>query len=234
MVAYDAAVDSQGVLQISYVTVGSPSSPAGVYYSQLSPGGASKTVNIYTSEYFRSLDATSAHVRIAASKNADTDDVYIAWDDRPQKRIFMAQSSDGGKNWGEVSEITGPEAVTGSSMPFNIDIGAVADQVLLTWQSGQPGGECTAYSEWSTDGGKQFGQPVKVSDPFPVCAQPSEFALQNADFSIVLFNILDESSLIAWNGSEWSELQPQDEISAFTNPLTLDSVIFGCQDASFR
>jgi hypothetical protein len=233
--AYDAVVDSQGGLQLSYVMVGdSASSPAGVYYTRVSPGEISGTVNIYSSEYFRSLDSTSAHVRIAATKKADTDNIYIAWDDRPQKRIFMAKSLDGGKNWGEVSQITGPEAVTGLSIPFNIEIGVMNDKVLLTWQNGVPGGQCTNYSESSMDGGQQFRQPMKVSGPFALCTQPSEFVLQNQDLSVASFNVQDEISLVAWNGSGWSEPQPQDDIATFTNPVTLDSVIFSCQNPAVR
>jgi hypothetical protein len=45
-------------------------------------------------------------------------------------------------------------------------------------------------------------------------------------------NIFDEISLMAWNGSFWSEQQTQSEIATFINPVTFDSVIFGCQKLS--
>lgn len=234
VVAYDALVDSQGALQLSYVTVGTSAVPAGVYYVRVGRGGTSKAANIYSSEYFRSLDSTSAHVRIAESANGSTNNIYIAWDDRPQKRILMTESLDGGTTWGQSSQIIGPDAVTGLSIPFDIDIRVVNNEVILIWQIGQPGAQCTAYSEWSTDGGGKFGQLAKVSDQFAVCTQASEFVLQDKDFSVALFNVLGDISLVAWNGSGWSEPQPQSEIASFLNPVTLDSVILGCQDVSFR
>ena len=230
VVAYDAVVDRQGVLQVGYVSVGGASTPAGVFYSQVGPAGSSKAVNLYLSEYFRSLDPASAHVRIAVSNLDNVNNIYIAWDDRPQKRVFMVKSADGSQKWGEPFEIIGPEAVTGISMPFNVEVAARSDKVLLTWQMGQPEGQCTNYSELSTNGGEQFGQPVKMSGEFALCTQASEFVRMNEDFAVALFGGLDDVFLGAWNGVRWSEPQTQ-EIAIFINPTTLDSVILGCQKA---
>jgi hypothetical protein len=229
VIAYDAVLDSQGVLHVAYVSKGGASTPAGVFYSQVSGGGSTKAVNLYLSSYLRSAEPESAHVRIAVTERDSVQQIYAAWDDRAQKRVFLARSDDGGKKWGEAAEMVGPEAVTGISMPFNVDIGAVRDNVLLLWQIGQPGAQCTPYSAWSTDGGTEFGLPEKVLEPVALCGQPSEFVQINQDYFVTLFNFMGDLSLMAWNGRHWSEAQSQNEIAAFTNPDTLDSVIFGCQ-----
>jgi hypothetical protein len=230
---FNGVVDSRGDLYLGYVkNLGKENSPAGVYFNRIGGSGLTKPLNIYSSKYFRSLDATSAHVQIAVSDKENSSDVYMVWDDRPQKRIYIAKSIDGGLNWGKVYQIAGPENLSGIATPFNIDVDVEDNKVLLTWQLGQPGGICTEYSAWSLDGGEQFSQTVKVSDPFNLCSQASELIYKNDKISVALFNILDDISLAAWNGSTWSRLQSQNEIAAFVNPLTLDNVILGCQKTS--
>src|SRR4030095_13991325 len=109
-------------------------------------------------------DATN--IQLATSSTNDAENVYIAWDDRSQKRIFLSKSPDGGKTWDGTFEVRGPEDFSGLEMPYNIDLGVTGDQVLLTWQAGTPGSQCIQYSQWSKDGGKTFEQPVKALDDF--------------------------------------------------------------------
>lgn len=231
---FEAVVSPRGILHVGYVSsLGTDVHPAGVYYLQLNESNRSDAINLYSSQYFRSLQPENANVDIAVTETGELETVYIVWDDRPRKRIFMAKSTDGGENWGKELQILGPEDFTGTTIPFNIDIGVLKEQVLLTWQLGQPGEQCTQYSAWAKDGGMNFEQPVKVSDQFFICPQAGEFVLLEEDFSVVLFNVLDDISLIAWNGSVWSVPNNQNEIATFTNPVTLDSVIFGCQKTTF-
>jgi hypothetical protein len=158
--------------------------------------------------------------------------VYIVWDDRSQKRIFLAKSPDGGQAWDGTFEVRGPDDFSGVEMPYNIDLGATGDQILLTWQAGTPGSQCTQYSQWSTDGAKTFGQPVKVLIDFAQCPQSSQFLMSDKDFSVVLFNTLGDLSLMAWDGSRWSSQLVQSQIASFTNPTTLDNVVLNCQNVT--
>jgi hypothetical protein len=231
---FKVVISSQGIVHVGYVTsLGTDINPAGVYYLQINAAKRSSAKNLYPSPYFRSLGSDSANVRIVVSEENELETVYLVWDDRPQKRILIAKSLDGGESWEEASQILGPEDLAGTTTPFNVNIAVLNDEVLLTWQSGIPGEQCTQYSAWSTDGGKGFEEPQKISDQFMLCPQAVEFVLSNKEFSVVLFNTLDEISLMAWDGSVWSEPQLQSQIVAFLNPVTLESVILGCQEATF-
>ena len=190
-------------------------------------------MNLYESQYFRSLGINDAHVRLTAANNEDNSrSVYVVWDDRPQKRIFFAKSTDGGANWNTPLQLKGPEDFTGSSLPFNVNVSATKNGVLLLWQAGDPGSRCTQYSQWSEDGGIQFTEPVKMGDEFVLCPKRTDFISQSDEFSVVLLGVQDDISLIAWNGSRWSDLQTQNELSGFLNPITFDNVILACQHVS--
>ncbi len=235
-VRFDAMVDSKGTLHVGYIkNIEEPKAPAGIYYSSLSDTTWSAPKLIYPSKYYRSLslkagDDASANLQLATSEGRDAENVYIVWDDRSQKRIFLAKSPDGGNAWDGTFEVRGPDDFSGLEMPYNINLGASGDQVLLTWQAGTPGSQCTQYSQWSTDGARTFGQPVKVLDDFAQCPQSSQFLLSDKDISVVLFNTLGDLSLMAWDGTQWSNQLVQSQIASFTNPATLDNVILGCQN----
>jgi hypothetical protein len=231
---FNAKVDSRGALHVSYVTsMGADVNPPGIYYRRLNSAGWSTSVNLYSSQYFRSLNSDSAHVRLAVSSDENTDNIYIVWDDRPQKRAFMAKSVDGGMVWNEAMQVKGPEDSPGIETPFNVDISFINDEVLLLWQVGSPGERCTQYSQSSMDGGELFGEPMKLLGEFVACPKSNEFIVRKKDFSVLLLNIQDELSLIAWNNSTWSSPQPQNELLSFPNPSTFDNVIFGCQNLSY-
>ncbi len=232
---FSAKVDSKDIVHVSYLSSkGSDANTAGIYYRQFNGSAWSATVNLYSSQYFRSLNPENAHVRLALSSDENSDRIYVVWDDRSQKRIFMAKSVDGGGSWDDPLQIRGPEESAGIETPFNIDLSFINDKVLLLWQLGVPGGSCAQYSQSSKDGGDSFDEPIKLLDEFVTCPTSSEFVVRNKDFSVALLNIQGDLTLIAWNGSMWSKVQPQDELSSFPNPSTFDNVIFGCQKLSYN
>lgn len=228
--SYDVVADDNGVLYISYVlNIGKDENPAGIYYRRRDASGWSQAVNLYVSQYFRSLQPENAHVQIAISDRAGNGNVYVAWDDRSQKRIYLAKSVDKGSTWSPPLQISGPEDSTGIDFPFNINLTANAEDILILWQMGNPGSGCTQYSQWSPDGGDSFQAPLRMLDEFALCPEQSEFVVQNEDFSVVLLDSQDDFSLMAWNGIDWSKPQTQRELSVFQNPATYDSVLFGCE-----
>lgn len=235
VVDFHAVMDSQGGLHLSYVkNLGNNSTPAGVYYSQLTSSGVSITVNIYSSEYFRSLDDTSAHVRIAISNNTEMENVYVAWDNPTLKRIFMAESTDWGQNWGEAREVVSPEANSGSESPHSAEINVIGNSVLLTWQVGQSGIRCAQYSRWSESGAQTWEEALKMFDGLAACPNEIGFVTVNSNYSIALFNMQDNLAMVAWNGNQWSDLQIQNELSTFLDPVTFDTLVFHCQQASIQ
>jgi hypothetical protein len=229
VVGFDAKVGLNGTLHVGYVNIHEGNSgPAGVYYRRLSGAGWSSVQGLYSSQYFRSLEAGNANVRLSVSG----DDIYVVWDDRSRKRIFFTRSGDGGENWDEAAQIQGPEDLAGLELPFNINVNASNGGLLLTWQVGIPGNNCIQYSQWSPDGENLSGSPVRMIDEFATCAQQTDFIAQDNGFLVALLSGRDDLSMIAWNGETWSELQTQGQLSTFINPITLDSVLLSCYKAS--
>jgi hypothetical protein len=232
---FDASMDAQGRLHVGYVknpdaVVGSP----GVFYRRSSDGGVSwaGVTVLFESTYFRSLTPEDAHIRIAASENPEQEKVYVVWDDRPQKRIFMAISADSGANWDVVKEIITPQASLGFRTPYQADVDVLENEILLTWQVGEPGVQCTPYSQTSSDGGENWGVPIKILAESAQCPESREFVPIEPRFSMSLFTIQGDFAISAWNGSEWSNLEIQTGPSSITNPATFDPVLLGCKQAA--
>jgi hypothetical protein len=230
---FDIVVSPGGILHVSYVSsLGADSGSAGVYYLKLKANTWSKPKNLYSSQYFRPLKPDDANVHLAVSDENETETVYMVWDDRPQKRVLLSKSLDGGNQWEDAVKIRDSEDSSGLETPYNINISVVGNEVLLLWQYGQPGSQCTQYSQVSRDGAKQFEPPEKMLAEFVGCPQATEFIGVNRDFTIVSLNILDDIAFVAWNGSRWSKVETQTEISTFINPVTYDSVILSCKNVS--
>jgi hypothetical protein len=229
---FDVATDSESAFHVDYIKNPVPATkPAGVYYRKSQNGSAwSTAVLLYESQYFRSLDTTTPHVRIEASNG----NVYAVWDDRSLKRVFMARSNDGGNSWGVPAEIIVPEASQGFKAPFSIEITKFNNNILLMWQVGDPGVRCTQFSQWSVDGGENWTEPIKVFDEFIVCPEKSEFLFIHQDYVMALFSIQGDLSLIAWNGTEWSNPESQSGLATLANPITFDPIIFRCQQATYH
>jgi hypothetical protein len=100
--SFAAAIDARGTLHLAYVrTVDEPGSPAGVYYTRSKSSGLtwSTPVLLYESPYFRRLSVGEANISVATTEADDAVHVSVAWDNRPRKQVFLAQSGDGGANW---------------------------------------------------------------------------------------------------------------------------------------
>jgi hypothetical protein len=237
VIDFDAVISSQGVVHVVFEnTAPAPTNkaaprtiPAGVYFLQRKGFNWSSPQSLYPSQYLRSLTPDQANVHLAVSEANGTETVYAVWDDRPQKRIFMSRSLDGGALWESHVQIRSAEDNPGLEAPFNINVDAGNGNVLLLWQSGVPGGNCAQYGQWSANGGVEFQPPVRMPGILNGCPQVSNFLTGSDELPLVWLNTLDDISLIAWNGSGWGEPQPQSAVTTFTNPLTLDTVFYGCQ-----
>lgn len=229
---FDAGLDAKGQIHVGYIK--NPlSGTAGIFYSRSSDGGISWGAEtlLFESPYFRSVTLENAHVRVAVSESAEEPKVYIAWDDRPQKRIFMAISADGGSNWAPVKEMITPQASLGFRTSYHADIDVLQDKVLFTWQVGEPGVRCTPYSQASSDGGETWSEPIKILAESAQCPESSEFIQIDPDYSTSLFAIQGDLSISAWDGSVWSNPEIQTGPSSITNPATFDTVLLGCKQA---
>ena len=232
---FDAFVDASGRLHVSYVRNPTPPSNdvAGVYYVRSQNGGLvwEPKKLLFESPYFRSIDETSAHVRIVASTQPGDDSVYSVWDDRSQKRIIMGISRNGGQDWEAVREVIAPDPALGSQTPFGSDIDVLGNKLLLTWQMGEPGASCALFSRSSLDNGESWDEPTRFLTPSAQCAERTEFLAVDPRYSVELLVAQGDLSLIAWNGSAWSNPESQSGPSSISNPATFEHVDLRCQDA---
>lgn len=241
---FDASMDAQGRLHLVYVKNPTPTTgttdafvpakgTAGVFYRGSSNGGLGWTGAklLYESPYFRSLSPEQARIRLAVSDDPGEQHIYAVWDDRPQKRILMATSRDGGGKWDPIKELITPQASLGFGTPYHADVDILGNNLLVTWQVGEPGKRCTPYSRASIDGGENWDAPVKILAGSAQCPERGEFISIDPAYSVELFTIQGDLSLSAWNGSGWSNPELQTGPSSITNPATFEPVLLGCEQA---
>lgn len=231
---FDAGVDTQGRMHVAYVKNPAPvPGTAGVYYKRSANGGTSWAAPtlLYESSYFRSLTAENARIRLAVTDSPEGEQVYVVWDDRPQKRIFISTSVDGGLNWDAVKEMVAPQSNFSFRTPYNADINVMGDKVLATWLVGEPGSRCTPYSWSSADGGETWGEQVPILSDSAQCPERAEFMPMDPAYSVALYTIQGDLTLSAWNGTQWSNPEIQSGPSSITNPATFEPVSLGCERA---
>jgi hypothetical protein len=232
---FDAGVDPQGRVHVAYLkNPASAAGPAGVFYRNSVDGGRTWAASnlLYESAYLHSLNAETAHIRMAVSDRPEDEKVYVVWDDRPQKRISITISPDGGQNWEPVKELVAPQANLGFRTPFYGDIDVLNDKVLATWFVGEAGVSCTPYSWSSADGGETWGEQTPILSDLARCPEKSEFIPVDPNYSVELFTIQGDLSISAWNGAEWSDPEVQTGPSSIINPATIEPVLLGCEQVA--
>lgn len=236
---FAAAVDADGALHVAYLRTDSdPSTPAGIYYRHSERNGVtwSAAELLYESPYFRALDIAQTNISLATAGTIDTPLVYVVWDNRPRKQVFLVESIDGGVSWEPSIQVAGPVPDSGLDGPYNIRVGAKENNIVLVWQSGQPGGICTQYYQSSTDAGSTWSGASLMFDNLPGCALRNEFVTAPADNSggelLLLTNSGGQIYLSAWNGVQWSAPQAQSILSSFEDPEIYTQVEYDCQKAA--
>lgn len=228
----DIVVDAEGVLHLAYITTTENElSPAGVHYIHTLSNQLYWTspITLYQSPYFRTLsEDDSANVDIATSSNGETTQVFVTWDNRSRERVFFTKSDDGGQTWGDPIEVDQPDEGRAAEIPFNIQVAASYPSVLLLWQAGQPDANCVQYYQKSGDGGETWDEPESILTETSGCPHNNEIFISENGLVILLTSIQNQKYLLAWDGNQWSEAQPQRSLSSFVDPETYNQVDFGC------
>jgi hypothetical protein len=231
-------VDLQDVIHIAYVrTLDTQNSPAGIYYRNTLDQGVSWSLpeNLYASPYMRGLDAASTHVSIASGVSQDIQDaVYVTWDNRPRKQVFLSISSNGGRDWREPFEIDKPEPGIRSGLPYNIHVTASGWNVLLVWQNGDPGAACTQYYQWSPNHGDVWFERETLLTGLTGCASENRLLPLSDNNSLLISSWQNQNYLLAWDGVRWSEPQTQRKITSFSDPVTFENVNLGCRQFTYH
>jgi hypothetical protein len=229
--AVDVDVAINGLLHLAYVRpVSTAEFPSGVYYRNSSDGGAtwSAPTLLYESPYFRGLAPQAARVELQVT---DAGQVIVAWDNRPEERVFIIRSSDSGTTWEEVAEIDQRQNddLDNAVGPANISVVDDGSNIHLFWQAGHEALLCAQYHQWSANGGQSWQPTRRILTEFEGCSQEN-------DFIVVLDGLIMVSAFEAgvytqyWDGSEWGQLQRHGILDGFSNPSTFRSVELGCRD----
>ena len=237
--SFAVAADARGELHLAYVrAVSDAAFPAGVYYTRSKDNGLnwSPPVLLQESSYFRGLAEGEANISLSIDRKEEGQRIYVAWDNRPRKQVFLAQSADGGINWEQPVLVAGPRPNSGSTSPFNIHVGATQESLVLVWQSGRPGGVCSQIFQSSRDSGATWSEPQLMIEGLVGCAQSNAFVAGLTNSSEDLLYFLTETQgqiyLSAWSGQEWSQPQAQQALSGFEEPEIYTGVDYGCHRAS--
>jgi hypothetical protein len=237
--SFAAAIDGREALHLAYVrTVSDAVGPSGIYYTRSKDGGWTWSTPklLYESPYLRRLGEGDANVSLDVTETEGVQQIYVAWDNRPRKQVFLAQSADGGQSWDQPVPIAGPAPDSGSASPFNIHVGATQNSLVVVWQSGRPDGTCSQIYQSSSDSGVTWSQPQLMIEGLVGCAQSNAFVPGSSGSTYDLLYFLTETQnqiyLSAWNGRQWSQPQAQTALSGFEEPEIYTGVDYGCHRAS--
>ncbi len=234
-ITLDATVDARGAIHLTYLRpVSEDGFPAGIYYRRTTDNGDSwyLPVMLYDSAYFRSLTPEDANLHITSAGSNNESLLFISWDNRPRKQVFVTRSLDSGDNWEPIQEIAGPEPTLGSYIPFNIQVSTQPEQALLIYQVGEPGGSCTQYYRVSLYQGQSWSESQEMLTDTAACPEHNQFFNLADGTTLLMTSILERPYLIAWNGSRWSDPQAQSKLVGFEDPEIYSQVIMGCHQAA--
>jgi len=226
---FDVALDELGDLHLSFVNpLDSEVAPAGIYYRRLRSGTSTWLTStlLYASPYFRSLDLSNSNVDITTSVDGEDKRIFVAWDNRPRERIFMATSDDDGKTWSEPLEIDQPQPGVIGSGPSNVMVDANGDQVMLLWRMGETDSFCNQYYQWSQDRGETWSLRQPIYGSTPICLEEAQI-VPGEEHTIVMGKA-DQAYFLAWDGSRWSDPQLAEPLTAFIDADTQNPVQLSC------
>ena len=226
-VDFNVALDDKGIIHLAYVRIlSTEESPSGIYYRASKNKGANwfPSQALYQSQYLRSLNPEEANIKLTAARDGS---VYMVWDNRLLKLILFTKSLDGGNSWTEPIVLKGPDVEDGNNIPFGVNIAVNGNDMLITWQSGQPNANCDQYSQSSTDYGNSWSTPLLVIQSKYGCSPESKlFAIQNG-LTLLRTNMENQPALLAWNGTQWSNRQ--NILTSFTDPDTYNPINYRVQ-----
>lgn len=227
-----AAAGDDGAIYLAYLQPADvDEAPAGIYVRRLeaNDGVWSAPQPLHLSGYYRLMTSETANIQIAAAG----DHVFVAWDEQPQERVWLARSTDGGESWEALQEIDRRQSgdSTSASGPSAVRLLAAGDELHLSWQAGHEGAICAQYHQWSQDGGATWETPIRLETAAPGlgrgCLQ--DVSLLGAGEAVYLLGSMENGAyLYLWNDGIWTGAQPQQPLSQFSLEATGRQVTFGC------
>lgn len=233
VIALQSAVDENGRLHLLYIqTTTSDILQPGLYHRASDDGGVNWTdpALLYASNYYRETDPDETQITVQTAGSS----IFVTWDDRTLEQLFFIASEDGGETWDErqIIERREPTDPSESLSSSNLTVLAISeDDIHLSWLAGDPDDftRCHVLHQYSENGGNSWSEinTVYASSGGTCPAAPKLLEAQTG--LIVIMNVDDGVGYLqAWDGTQWTEPDPQLYLGTLQDPLTFRDVELGC------
>lgn len=203
---------------------------AGIIYRYSDDGGDvwSVPVNVYASDYYRTISPGEANIRIM---QGDDQNVFVAWDNRDLDTVFVTHSTDNGDSWEAPRKvdqrlIEDPADAIG---PSQINLFVNGRDVNLTWRASHGVDQCAQYVQQSNDSGATWDSVQIVHEGEFACPENGRFVQGTNGLLFLISTLEDNVYMQAQDGDQWSRPILQAPLGSFTDPVTFRNVRFECQ-----
>lgn len=227
---YEIVGGANGRLHMFYLTrLNTADTQAGIIYRFSDDGGEvwSEPVNVYASDYYRTIQETEANFH---ARQGEGDNLFVVWDNRDLDTVFITRSTDNGVSWEapRIVDQRGEEDPTDGVGPSLINLGVNGSNVNLTWRASHEVEQCAQYVQQSTDSGATWQDIQQVHDGTFNCPTDGRFVQATNGLLLLAFARDNDVFMQAQDGDQWSRITPQTPLARFTDPVTFRLVQFGC------
>lgn len=227
---YEIVGGANGRLHMFYLTTLSTAEvQAGIVYRYSDDGGDvwSDPVNVYASDYYRTIEASQANFH---ALQGEGDNLFLVWDNQDLDTVFIGQSSDNGISWEapRIVDQRGADDPTDGVGPSLINLAVNGRNVNLTWRASHEVEQCAQFVQQSTDSGATWQDVQQVNDGTFSCPTDGRFIQAANGLLLVAFARDNEVYMQAQDGDQWSRITAQTPLARFTDPVTFRLVQFGC------
>ena len=228
---YEIIAGADGRLHMLYLSTRSTEiTAAGILYRYSDDGGNvwSVPINIYASDYYRTITPGEANIRIM---QGDEQNVLVTWDNRDLDAVFVTRSIDNGQTWEAPRMVDrrlaeDPIDATG---PSQINLFTNGRDVNITWRASHGTDQCAQYVQQSGNNGATWEDVQLVHEGELDCPENGRF-VQGTNGLLFLISTLDDNVYMqAQDGDQWSRPIQQAPLASFTDPVTFRNVRFDCQ-----
>lgn len=227
---YQIVGGANGRLHMFFLTTANTATTqAGLVYRYSDDGGEvwSEPINVYASDYYRTIDVTEANFHAAKGEG---DNLFVVWDNRDLDTVFVTRSTDNGVSWEAPRSVD--QRIDGDPLdavgPSLINLLVSGSNVNLTWRAGHEVEQCAQYVQQSNDNGTTWQAVQQVHEGTTSCPTDGRFIQATNGLLLLAFTRDNEVFMQAQDGTEWSRITAQTPLARFTDPVTFRVVQFGC------
>ena len=234
VIRFDARIGDERVIHLAYVSLlDTAATPAGVYYTSRNPFSNqwNNSIRLYDSPYLRGLSSADIDVDLVVVDNPEGEQtLFVAWDNRPRRQIFMARSGNGGASWDAPVEVEGPENIFDTDVPVQVAIGAHDNRVVLIWKETAVdlSTTCVQYYQVFEMDGTPVTSPQFMLQELSGCPLAPQTLISTDEALILQTEVFNETFLLGWNGEQWSIPQVQLELANFNDAETFQTILLSC------